>query len=102
MVRLTARPYFTRRGGMLIQLLALRDYSESCLVSCIHRRKAAQMASDTRGPVPPAGGQPPATLAPRLLDMGHITAKGSALGKGVFATDGCPTTAWQEVYSPAV
>ena len=75
---------------MLIQLLALRDYSESRLVSRLHRRKAARIASDARWPVPPAGGRPPVALAPQLLDVGQITAKGSALGKDVFATDYVP------------
>ena len=41
MVGLTSRPYFTRRGGVPIQLLGLRDYSESHLVSRLHRREAA-------------------------------------------------------------
>ena len=90
MVGLTARPYFTRRGEMLIQLLALRDYSERRLVSRLHRRKAAWVSSDARGPPPLAGDRPPVALAPRLLDVGQITAKGSAPGKDVFATDYVP------------
>ena len=71
----------------MFQLVALRDYSDSRLVSCLHRGKAAQVSSDAQGPPPPAGGRPLVALTPRLLDIGQITAKGSAPGKDVFATD---------------
>ena len=55
MVGLTARLYFARWGEMLIQLLALRGYSERRLVSRLHRRKAARVSSDAQGPAPSAG-----------------------------------------------
>ena len=55
MVGLTARPYFTRRQEMTVQLAALGDYSEGRLMANLRGRRAVRRA----GADPLPGGAPP-------------------------------------------
>ena len=93
MVGLTARPFLTRRQEMIIQLEALRSYSEGRLMANLRGRRTVQGA----GANPPPGGALPrrtgahhSMTALRLEEVGRVTAKGAAPGKGVFATDYVP------------